>query len=86
MNVIEELPRLMRAYSETSVAPVGIRPPRPSPARKRSSPKTSGEGAAAHRPVNSEKLVTLSRIALRRPMTSVSVPMVSAPIIMPTSP
>jgi hypothetical protein len=81
--VIELLPRPARAYSDTMAAAVGSTPPRPSPARKRSRPKTSGEDAAAHSAVNSEKIVTLSRMLLRRPITSVMVPIVSAPSIIP---
>jgi hypothetical protein len=86
MKVMEEPPRRMRAYSETIVAAVGIKPPSPSPARKRSIPKMPGVGAKAHRAVKTEKLTTLIRMDLLRPITSASVPMPSAPISIPNNP
>jgi|GEM_PF-6265228 len=86
MNVMDEPPRRIPAYSETRAAAVGMRPPRPRPARNRKSPKTSGDGATARRDVKKEKLATLKITAFRRPTTSLTAPMESAPIIIPTSP
>ena len=65
---------------------VGRQPPRPRPARNRSTPKAPGPGANAHSSVNSENEATAPISALRRPTTSVSVPMVRAPIVIPTRP
>ena len=78
--------RPARVNSLTIAIAVGRQPPRPTPARKRSSAKTVAFGANAHSRVNSENDTTAPMSALRRPTRSVSVPMVSAPTIMPTSP
>ena len=75
-----------RVNSLTMAIAVGRQPPSPSPARKRSTPNTAAFGAKAHSSVKNENAVTAPISALRRPTTSVSVPMVSAPIIIPTRP
>src|SRR3712207_4011097 len=75
-----------RVNSLTIAIAVGRQPPRPTPARKRSTPKTVAFGATAHSRVNREKDATAPMRARRRPTRSVSVPMVSAPTIIPTRP
>ena len=65
---------------------MGSAPPRPRPARKRRAPKAKGDGANAHARVSSENVATAPMSALRRPKMSVIAPMVTAPIVMPTSP
>lgn len=84
--VVALLPLPARACSVTSAIAVGRQPPSPRPAKNRNRPKTNADGATAHSSVNSEKLTTDSSSARRLPMTSVIVPMVSAPIVMPTRP
>src|SRR6478735_10390793 len=86
MVVVARPPRPRLAYSLIRASAVGSTPPRPSPARNRSTPNTSGLGANAHSRVNTEKLITVHSIALRRPMRSLMVPAARAPIITPTSP
>src|SRR6476660_9301684 len=86
MVVVARPPRPRLAYSLISASAVGNTPPRPSPARNRSTPNTSGLGAKAHSRVNTEKLITVHSIACRRPIRSLIVPAASAPIITPTSP
>jgi hypothetical protein len=84
--MISVVPRLFLEYSFTSAIAVGRHPPSPSPARNLSTPKTSTFGVNAHSNVNTENKVTEKINALRRPMTSVTVPIATAPTIMPTSP
>jgi hypothetical protein len=75
-----------RVNSLTIAIAVGRQPPSPSPARNRRTPNTTSLGAKAQSRVKNENEITAPISALRRPSRSVSVPMVSAPIIMPTRP
>ena len=65
---------------------MGSTPPRPSPARNRSSPKTHGFGANAQARVSTENTTTVQIMVCRRPMTSLIAPTAIAPTMTPTSP
>src|SRR4051794_38199576 len=86
MIVVEVLPLPLRANSLIIAMAVGRMPPRPRPARNRNAPKTNGFGANAQASVSTEKAITVHTAVLRRPMMSVIVPTIAAPIITPMSP
>ena len=68
MMVVDVLPRPRRANSLIIAIAVGRIPPRPSPARKRSSPNTNGFGANAQASVRIENAITVQTTVFRRPM------------------
>jgi pimeloyl-ACP methyl ester carboxylesterase len=75
----------LRTFTNSAVSAFadGTRPPRPSPARNRKRPNTSGFGAKAQRAVKSENQSVDQRIVRRRPSRSASAPAPSAPASMP---
>ena len=86
MTVVALEPRPLRANSVTMEMPVGRQPPRPRPARKRSTPNQRTLGAKAAAKVRTENTITAPISILRRPRRSVSQPIPSAPTIMPNRP
>ena len=73
-------------YSEASAAALGIAPPRPSPARKRSAPRAQRLSTSATAAVRTPKMRTLPMSAKRRPIRSPMRPASAPPIIMPIMP
>ena len=69
--------------SATTVRQIGIRPPRPRPARKRLAPNWSGSPASAQTPDPAENSSTHQTSTVRLPIQSVMLPAVSAPMSMP---
>ncbi len=83
MRALNRCWRCGGAHSTVRAMVVGMTPPRPRPARNRKAAKAPGLGATAHRPMATENQVRQAMSALRRPMRSVRVPTVRAPISMP---
>lgn len=73
----------IRTNSAVRALADGTRPPRPSPARKRNRPKTSGFGAKVHSAVNSENHRVDHKMVRRLPSRSARWPAPSAPTSMP---
>src|SRR6185436_12646393 len=73
-------------YSDESAAAFGIAPPRPRPAKNRSSVRTPTPPATETSKVSRPNVMTLPSSAIRRPRRSPSTPPTAPPIIMPTRP
>ena len=72
-------------YSVICATTLGITPPMPRPARKRSTPNTTGSRVRPAAAVKTLNSTTQMAIARRRPMRSATVPKKTAPNIMPNS-
>ncbi len=73
-------------YSEARAAALGIAPPRPRPAKKRSAPSAHRLSTSAAAAVSTPNTRTLPMSAIRRPMRSPMMPATAPPIIMPIKP
>ena len=85
VNVTANGLRRNGTYSDASAAEFGIAPPRPSPAKKRSTVSMVTLAANDASTVNTPKVTTLVSSARRRPMRSPRYPPTNPPNTMPRS-